>query len=183
MTINQRVTQHLEKLAQQGPKAVEAVILTSPRQKGYIMGLPSEKKAPAVTLTLKDYDRYSATLRKLEVNLPVGIGNNGATEAYLRHCVQQVAQRLTYLESPLVLLELDASQTQAQLRSDPPTQTDEEIHYWESLINLTPLPKISLAHYRWIANQHEREIIAYPATFITLGRLAQDLALSLSEVV
>ncbi|NJN99963.1 MAG: hypothetical protein HC875_40580, partial [Anaerolineales bacterium] len=38
-----------------------------------------------------------------------------------------------------------------------------------------------LTRYRWQPDKQEREQVIYPATFAALGRIAQDLALSIIE--
>ena len=55
--------------------------------------------------------------------------------------------------------------------------------YWEVLIWAEPRPRARLTRYRWTPGRSEREAVAYPATFATLGRMANDLALSLNEEV
>ncbi len=179
MEIRKRIIARLETLASQGPKQVEAVVLDSTQQGGYIVGVPAEGQGPSMVLTLQDYDRYSVALRSLEVTLQTNGPGNVAD--YLRHCAEQVIQRLTYLEEPLVLLELDAGEGIAQLRSDSPHQDGDEIIFWEALVRVEPQPKVSLARYAWTPGRHQRESRVYPVTFDTVGRMATDLASSLSE--
>ncbi len=181
MNLGKRVVEQLEQLASQGPKHVEAVILNSAQQQGYIVGVPTEGNEPSAAITLETFDRYSITLRQLEVNYEHLPPNVGKDDAYLRRCAEQAARRLTYLEEPLVLLEFDTADKLAQLRSDPPRQEGESLTYWELFIRAEPYPQAKVARYRWQPNGQGREQVAYPATFATLGRIAQDLALSLTE--
>jgi hypothetical protein len=93
-----------------------------------------------------------------------------------------VIQRLTYLEEPLGLVELENDDGLAQIRSSPPHySSDDEVTYWEIQIWTTPRPKAYLARYRWIPGQAGREVVAHPVTFATLSRIAQDLALTLAD--
>jgi hypothetical protein len=65
------------------------------------------------------------------------------------------------------------------LRSDPPYHDGQRLTYWEVLIWANPHPRARLTRYRWQAGNQDREALVYPATFASLGRIAQDLALSL----
>lgn len=179
MNIGKRVLAQLEQLAAKGPKSIDAVILNSPQQ-GYIVGVPTADQEPGASLTLEAYDRYSVTLRQLEVSYDSSAAGQSDDEAYLRRSAERAASRLTYLEEPLLLLELDPAEKLAQLRSDPPQQEGETLTYWEIFVSAKPQPRARLARYRWQPGQG-REQITYPATFATLGRLAQDLALSIIE--
>lgn len=180
MELSKRVIEELEKLVSQGPHEVAAVFLDSAQPQAYIVGVPAGEQEPHVALTLQDYDRYSVALRQLEVSyneLPTN--DPAATADYLRHCAEEIIRRLVYLEGPLALLELDPNEGLAQLRSDPRQDGDETI-YWEALVRAKPRLKVNLTRYHWLPGYHERESLVYPITLATLGRLAQDLALSLS---
>lgn len=182
MNLGKRVIEQLEQLSTKGPKQVDAVILNSLPQQGYIIGVPAEANEPSAAITLEAYDRYSVTLRQLEVSYDNWPTDPGKDEAYLRQCAEWVAHRLTYLEEALVLLELDAGEKLAQLRSNPPQQEDQTLTYWEVLLWAEPHPRAKLSRYHWTPGSPEREPVAYPATFATLGRIANDLALCLKEV-
>lgn len=180
MNLDKRVIEQLEQLVNKGPKQIDAVILNSAQQQGYIVGVPAGAEEPSAALTLEAYDRYSVALRQLEVSHQQAAMPEGSDPAaYLRRCAERAVQRLTYLEEPLILLELDPAEKLAQLRSDPPHQDGEKLTYWELFIRATPHLHARLARYRW--QPDEREQITYPATFATLGRIAQDLALSIIE--
>lgn len=179
MNLDKRVVAQLEQLAAKGPKSIDAVILNPPQQ-GYLVGVPMAEQEPGAAITLEAYDRYSVSLRQLEVSHSPSSAPQSRDEAYLRRSAERATSRLTYLEEPLLLLELDPAEKLAQLRSDPPQQEDEALTYWEIFISAEPQPRARLARYRWQPGQG-REQITYPATFATLGRLAQDLALSLIE--
>lgn len=182
MNLDKRVIEQLEQLVAKGPKQVEAVILNSAQQQGYIVGVPAEAQELGASITLEAYDRYSVALRQLEVSHEqAALPEDGDSTGYLRRCAERAVQRLTYLEEPLILLELDPAEKLAQLRSAPPRQDGEKLTYWEVFIRATPHLHARLARYRWQPDKHEREQITYPATFAALGRIAQDLALSIIE--
>jgi hypothetical protein len=176
--ISKRIVEHLEQFVTQEPKGV---ILDSTGQKGYVVGIPAEAEGPDILLTLADFDRYSVTVRNLKVSYNNLAKNGSKVKDYLRQRAKQITRRVTYLEEPLELLELDAGAGVAQLRSNAPSQDNETVIYWEALIQIEPHPTVSLARYRWTPDRREREVLVYPATFATLGRIAQDLADSLAE--
>jgi hypothetical protein len=178
MNINKRVIEKLEQFVAKGPKESDAVVLDSRQQKGYIVGVITETEGFSLSFNLTDYDRFSVTLRHLQVN-----HNNppadGDIEDYLQQRTEQIIHRLTYLEELLELLELEPDAGVAQLRSNLPHRENEETIYWEALLQAKPRPTVSLTRYHWTPDSREREVLAYPATFATLGRIAQDLAESL----
>ena len=70
--------------------------------------MPAEAQEPSAAITLEAYDRYSVTLRQLEVSYENWPVDKTKEEDYLRQCAERAARRLTYLEEPLALLELNA---------------------------------------------------------------------------
>ncbi len=80
-------------------------------------------------LSSVDHDRYSVTLRALEITRGAPIVEDA--RAYLSACAAAIARQLSYLEEPLAVWELDSNEQQAQLRSSPPQRDGEEISYWE----------------------------------------------------
>jgi len=185
MNISKQVAERLETLAAKGPKEVEAVILDSTGQEGYIVGVPLDQHNLGITLTLQGYDRYSVTLRQLEVGHHVDSSltseTSEAAKEKLQQWADQIIQRLSYLEEPLTLLELDAGARIAQLRSVSPHQDEETLTYWETMIQAEPHPRVKLTRYHWSPDGSAREVAVYPATFGILGRIAQDLAESLTK--
>jgi hypothetical protein len=181
MNINQWVIEQLEQLVTKGPENTEAVLLDSTQQQGYIIGLTAEAEGVNVSLNLVDYDRYSVASRNLKVSYK-NPAKNGDKD-YLRQCAEQLVRRVTYLEEPLELLEVDAEAGLAQLRSRSLRQEDNEKVYWEAMIQAEPYPTVSLTRYRWTPDiSPEREVVVYPVTFATLGRIIQDLAESQKEM-
>jgi hypothetical protein len=179
MDMQHQVITQLEQLAAKGPQAIEAVVQPSSTP-GVIVGLPAE--GYGLSLNLADYDRYSVILRHLEIcdnHFVVGDSN---TKDFLRQAATTITQRITYLEEPLTLIELDAHNGVAQLRSAPPISTATEIIYWELNLWRAPHPRVRLARYRWTAKDYERTPLNHPLTFVAIGRLAQDLAASLAAI-
>lgn len=181
MNLQQRVVKQLEQLAAKGHQNIEAVIQESP-ESGYTVGIPSEGKGAGVSLSLADYDRYSATLRHLSVFDNHPVGDDSDTESYLSSVAAEIIKRLSYLEEPLALLELNTVDHVAQLRSQLPENGSNDSTYWEVCVSVSPHPQAKLARYHWIAGNRERTVVTYPATFATLGRIARDLAASLALV-
>jgi hypothetical protein len=182
MTLKQRIVERLEQLTAKGPGYVDAVVQDSARS-GYLVGVPAgEGDLAGASLSLENYDRYSVTLLQMDIFRSHEAVEAETIEAVLRHSAAEVTQRLTYLEEPLELVELDLTEGMAQLRSSPPYTNGggAMATYWEILIQVAPQPQAKIARYRWQASSEGREVLAYPATFATLGRIAEDLAASLT---
>jgi hypothetical protein len=175
MNINQFVVEYLERFVSQGAKAVDAALLKTEGQPGYIIGIPLDN-GPSIALTLTDYDRYSIALHHMEVTQ-----RSTQTVEDLATYATGVVKRLTYLEEPLAITEIDNEKQVAQIRSQPPRQSGETLTYWEGLVTINPAPQIRLARYQWTPTHPERKVLTYPTTFNAVGRLAADLALSLMD--
>jgi hypothetical protein len=132
--------------------------------------------ADQATLEFFDYDRYSVTMRALEVGGGVFAGD---ARAYLSACAAEVARRLSYLEEPLAVWELDGGERVAQLRSSPPQREGDQVSYWEVLLAIGEQCGARLLRCRWAPGMAEREVIAYPATFALIGRMADSLGAAL----
>ncbi len=180
MNIRQRVVAQLEQLAAEGPTSVEAVVRMSPRP-GYIVGIPPEGEGFGVSLNIDDYDRYSAKLRQMEMYNNSLAVTGDKVEAYLQQCSSIIIERLTYLDEPLALLELNTAESEARLRSTPPRQTANGSIYWEAHLWLGPHPRLKLRRFRWTADLKQRAPLAYPTTFASLGRIAEDVASSMER--
>ncbi len=130
------------------------------------------------SLVFSDRDRYSVALRELVVGMNVDAPAD--TRAYLSAAAAAVARGLSFLEEPLAVWELDGSEGMAELRSSPPLREGDEISYWEVTLTAAQ-PSARAARYRWAPGMAEREIVAYPATFALLGRMADVLAGALRD--
>ena len=131
------------------------------------------------TLEFFDHDRFSVTLRALDVGS--GAPCEGDARAYLSARAAETARRLSYLEEPLAVWELDGEERVAQLRSSPPQREGDEISYWEVTLVVGEQPAARIARYRWASGMAEREVVAYPATFALVGRMVDSLAAALAE--
>lgn len=182
MTLKQRIIERLEQLTAKGPTYVDAIVQDSARS-GYLVGVPaSESDRAGASLSLENYDRYSVTLLHMDIFLSNETVDADQVEVFLRHSTAEINRRLTYLEETLELVELDLTEGVAQLRSNPPYTNGggAMATYWEIMVQATPQPHVRIGRYRWQASNEGREILAYPATFATLGRMAEDLVASLN---
>jgi hypothetical protein len=129
------------------------------------------------TLEFFDYDRYSVTLRALDMHNGAPVA--GDVRTYLSARAAAIARQLSYLEEPLAVWELDGSEKVAQLRSSPPQREGDEVSYWEVTLWAGEQSGARIVRYRWALGMAEREVVAYPATFALVGRLADSLVAAL----
>jgi hypothetical protein len=127
-----------------------------------------------VKLEFSDHDRYSMTLRELTIEF----GAAGLLDArgYLSAAAAEVARRLSFLEEPLAVWELDGGERVAQLRSSPPQREGDTVTYWEVTLWSGDEPGARAVRYQWSPSMTEREVLAYPATFALIARMADGLA-------
>ncbi len=132
------------------------------------------------TLAFFDHDRYSVTLRTLEIGAGPPIGDD--VRAYFSATAAEIIRRLSFLEEPLAVWELDSGEQLAQLRSSPPERAGEEVSYWEVALSAGEQPTARISRYRWAPGCVERELVAYPATFGLVARIADGLAEALRTI-
>jgi hypothetical protein len=165
MSIGKQITERLRQLAD----GDRTVLQAGDEQRLVVPGTPVH-----ASLAFFDHDRYSVTLRELAV------GTAGAAPSdargYLSAAAAEVARRLSFLEEPLAVWELDGGERVAQLRSSPPLREGEEVSYWEVTLRAGAEPGAQAIRYHWAPGMAEREVIAYPATFALLARMADGLA-------
>jgi hypothetical protein len=130
------------------------------------------------TLEFVDHDRYSVTMRALQIGADAPAGD---LRAYLSARAAEIARSLSYLEEPLAVWELDGRERVAQLRSSPPLREGEQVSYWEVTLSAGTEPGARLQRYRWAPGMVEREELDYPATFALVGRLADSLNAALRD--
>jgi hypothetical protein len=99
--------------------------------------------------------------------------------AYLSATAAEVARRLSFLEEPLAVWELDGGERAAQLRSAPPQREGDAVTYWEVTLWAGDQPGARAIRYQWSPGMAEREVLAYPATFALVARMADGLAAAL----
>src|SRR5262245_3984467 len=105
-------------------------------------------------IELVDHDRFSVTLQALDVG---GAPFEGDARAYLSARAAEIARRLSYLEEPLAVWELDGGERVAQLRSSPPQREGDEISYWEVTLTAGAQPGARMIRSRWATGMGERE--------------------------
>lgn len=139
--------------------------------------MAAEDDAQRGSLEFFDHDRYSVALRALAIG--GGAPAPDDARAFLSAHAAEIARSMSYLEEPLAVWELDDSERLAQLRSSPPLREGDEVSYWEVTLQAGPEPGARLTRYRWRPGLGEREIVAYPATFALVARMADSLAAAL----
>jgi hypothetical protein len=187
MAISKTLTSELKRLAADSA-AVDALPTTD--EGARLLDLPAAEGQPAARLELFDLDRFSVSLRRLTLAAgalpPIDRALPDAAarrNAQLSALADAVIARLSYLEEPLALVEADAGEGQAQLRSSPPLREDGTISYWEVAISAGADTALSLARYHWSPEMPERESLPYPAASPQLGRLADSLAAALASIL
>jgi hypothetical protein len=165
MSIGKQITEQLRRLAEGDRTVLEAgaentlVVLDAPLR---------------AQLEFSDHDRYSVALRELT------IGASGAApldaRGYLSATAADVARRLSFLEEPLAVWELDGSERTAQLRSSPPLPEGDSVAYWEVTLWAGDEQSARAVRYHWSPGMAEREVLVYPATFALIARVAEGLA-------
>jgi hypothetical protein len=165
MSIGKQITERLRRLADGDRTVLEAGAENS------LVVVDTPLRA---TLEFSDHDRYSVALRELT------IGAGGTTPAdargYLSATAAEVARRLSFLEEPLAVWELDGGERMAQLRSSPPLREGETVAYWEVTLWTGDEPGARAVRYHWSPGMPEREVLVYPATFALIARIADGLA-------
>lgn len=174
MSLGKQMIERLQALAAQGPE-LPGLESYGDAYQGLMVGAAGQ----TATLEFFDYDRYSAALRAIQ--LGGAAPTEGDAYTYLSARAAEVARRLSYLEEPLAVWELDGGEGRAELRSLPPLREGEEVSYWEVALWAGARPGARIARYRWAPGQAEREVIAYPATFALTARIIDSLAEALRE--
>lgn len=143
------------------------------RQGGTLeVSLPEGK----LTVRLHQVDSIGCTLDELlwETDRLVG-----ADLERLRALAEFLASRLTYLNEPLRLVEMDGSLQAAQLRSWPPDRTRHGPQYYEVLVRSGG----SISVRRWEQPRGAtRQSIPAPLTRQALARLADDVVGALDQL-
>ena len=165
MSIGKRITEQLRRLAEGDRTVLE------PGDEQHLVVTDEPVHA---SLALFDHDRYSVTLRELSVG--AGGVAPGDARGYLSATAAEVARRLSFLEEPLAVWELDGGERVAQLRSSPPLREGEEVSYWEVTLWAGDDSGARAIRYHWAPGMVDREVLAYPATFALVARMADSLA-------
>jgi hypothetical protein len=169
MSIGKQITERLRRLADG-----DRTVLEASAENRLVLDQPLRAK-----LEFSDYDRYSLTLRELTLGAAGGAPNDA--RAYLSATAAEVARRLSFLEEPLAVWELDGAERMAQLRSSPPQREGDAVTYWEVTLWAGDEPGARAVRYQWSPGMAEREVLAYPATFALIARIADGLAGALEK--
>jgi len=175
MSLGKQMLEQLRMLTADGPER-----LTSLSKVDDYQMLALHEATQSSTLEFFDYDRYSVTLRALAVGSATPAPQDA--RAYLSAHAAEIARRMSYLEEPLAVWELEGDEQLAQLRSSPPQREGEETLYWEVTLQGGPQPSARLTRYRWLPGMPERELVAYPATFALIARMLDSLAAGLGMI-
>jgi hypothetical protein len=180
MTVSKDITRRLYRLATEGANDTDTIIWSGPNQQNRWLLRYADYD---MSLELANPDRHSAELYGLQVSTTRDQANPHGHLVGLPTLADQVVQRLGYLEEPLAVWELEEREHTAQLRSSPPLrEDDDEVRYWEVMIQETPrvecvTTSLHIARYRWQPGMIERDVVAYPVTFKLLGRMAESLTM------
>jgi hypothetical protein len=96
-----------------------------------------------------------------------------ADPAPLADRARQVAARVTGLLEPLRLVEVDAQQDVAQLRSDSPAVNGETLGYYEVTLHGHGAAQVS--RYEAARSEGKRKQVPFTLTHDALGKLVRDL--------
>ena len=168
MSIGKQITERLRRLADGDRSVLEA----GAENTLLVLDAPLRAK-----LEFSDHDRYSLTLRELTVGTGGAVPNDA--RVYLSATAAEVARRLSFLEEPLAVWELDGGERVAQLRSSPPQREGDTVAYWEVTLWAGDEPGARAVRYQWSPGMAEREVLAYPATFALIARMADGMAAAL----
>lgn len=126
-----------------------------------------------------DGDRYSIALRSLELTRGQTTAPDNLRER-LSTVAAELTRRLSFLEEPLAVWELDHREALAQLRSSPPLREGQEVFYWEVALDGAAELRATIGRFRWTPGMPEREPVAYPAAFTMIARIADALDAALT---
>ncbi len=177
MSLGKYLTERLRLMVKEGEDAAQLQTLSDQHKR-----LVVTTDTLTATLDLFDYDRYSLTLRTLELRAgaPSEAGDltqlsRAELHEVLHTQAAALARQLNYLEEPLAVWELEVSERSTQLRSAPPQRDEAEVSYWEVTLAMGEQTVVQLARYRWSPEMVERELVPYPASFALLARIAESL--------
>jgi hypothetical protein len=159
----------LRRLAAEGPESVSALAWGDNGPQRLLFTTPGVN----AILEFSDHDRYSVTLRELEVSRSAPPPE---TPDFLANAGAAMIRQLSFLEEPLAICELDEQLGVAQLRSLPPQRDGEELEYWEVTLLAQGKSSATIARYHWTPGMIERERVEYPATFMLAARIAEGMA-------
>ena len=146
--------------------------------------LKQQTGSAAVTLTVSN----TARTVSLEIDF-ITLENIGSTISEIRFVcqslqhstdtlktwAQDLSDRISYLMESLGLIEIDAQNGTALVRSKTPTQSQNSRDYFEMLLELNKRGGLSLKRYRYRTGNSQRIAVEMCLTHEVLYRLAEDL--------
>jgi len=159
MTLDERL---LQKLAEWRPESGrQTLTITDPAS------------TSTVTITCDRADLVASELWEVTLQRSVTLDAAG-----VRTWAEQTAVRVTGLLEPLRLLEVDAGNATALLRSQSPTHRGENLFYYE--LTLNGHGRAHVARYQASAKpEGRRQQVPYALTHETLAKLVSDINASL----
>ncbi len=124
-----------------------------------------------VQVDIEASERYAAGIRGFEV-APV------APIVDVREAAERVVERVRALDEPLQLVEHDAREERAIVRSSSPDRDDAGVSYWEADVRADGA---SLRRYRKDHAAYDREVITEPLPHAVAGTIAEQLAEAMSN--
>lgn len=137
----------------------------------HILALPDEGSGWSVAITADRCDALSCLV--WEMTLRRGTAPAEADNG-LGRWAERIAQRVTGLLEPLMVLEVDLGRNEALLRSDAPAQRADKLFYYEC--HLQGIGTVTLRRYQGSQQPGaRREQVAFAITHEALAKLAADL--------
>jgi hypothetical protein len=121
------------------------------------------------TITAERCDELSCLAWELSLQR-----NTTAAAMDLRAWADRAVSRVTGLLEPLKVVEVDSARQEAQLRSQAPTQRDDQRFYYEVLLKGAGLATVRRFRASQPAGPH-REQVCFALTHEVLAKLAADL--------
>lgn len=94
----------------------------------------------------------------------------------LKNWADRIVARVTYLMEPLVVLEIDRNEVQAELRSEKPTPRDGSRSYYELVLGKDASARLERVAFK--DSDRKRVVVPFQLTREVLERLADDLVAS-----
>ncbi len=182
--LNKTIMTHLQSLSQQAPSLHEHGEAGTTRRTD-IPAVSVPGALVTIALECADIAHYSLLLRGLSVQLHPEMHTTQPavppTEpppdkpTVLDALAAQAIAQLHYLEEPLVVCEQDTNAMALSLRSYPPARDEQQITYWEVVVQTGEAFHMHMARYTWAPGMVERETVSYPLTFVMAARLVESL--------
>lgn len=122
--------------------------------------------AVSVAVDVEQCERYAVGVRSIAVRPE-------QPAADVRDVAERIVQDVTELDGPLAVVEYDARQGRAIVRSAEPEADAGGVTYWEADVRAD---ETSLQRYRKDHAAPERESVTEPLMHNTVGRVAEQLA-------